>query len=669
WDSETGEVLLTRTTNNFNDPVYSLKYPAHLAYDRMGGAYKNIGYQEQVILESDGAFDDPSTSRFVPGDEVRFEYVDGGSEKVTRAWVALGEQPGDPVMEKLYLIDADGDSLGHIPSATIKVLRSGRRNMLSATMQEVVLKEDPRRVINGVEQLDIDKVLGYDPGIISASAAEFNENGRTARVPYDIETGRPYGLKRELINIPYTGDPPNEDLREELTAALFNLLNSMCANDMMDFRNGTSNPVGPKLLSSLVNFSGLTQDQIDLLLQQYRDDLGDGPIYVNCELRSDYTPASPPHYSHSYNNHRFVAYFLKSNQAGAEKYIFTRFYSGDIHGPRPHPFLPLKITGFNSNNALVPDPDIPTQVLEVTRNIFLNGTAIEFSALVDQYNTLGQVASTTGIIGDSYSWWTPFKTGEIIWTRTCPVFVSLDPVGMSINPYRMGVRGNWRPYRSYTYLSDREYGNNDVRKDGTYKDFDPFWSFNGSSGEWEDDDANWTHTNTLTMFDEYGNEVENQDALGRYSAALYDFEGMLPTAVGQNIQHGQLAYDGFENGVYVNDDCKRGYFKPYPNVKRENSGAEYTLETGDAHTGLTSARIESEKSMKYEIFFDYSEQNCGTSGSTVNIPFLCTSCDVMDSFGQYELRKDAFDANVGDTLIISYWIKRTSNPLTATDYN
>ena len=51
FDSETGDVLLTRTMNEFNDPVYNFTYPAHWAYSGMGPAYKNV----QAIFSSDAA--------------------------------------------------------------------------------------------------------------------------------------------------------------------------------------------------------------------------------------------------------------------------------------------------------------------------------------------------------------------------------------------------------------------------------------------------------------------------------------------------------------------------------------------------------------------------------------------------------------------------------------
>ena len=41
YDAETGQVVVTRTNNEFNQPVYSTTYPAWWAYDGMGPAYKN----------------------------------------------------------------------------------------------------------------------------------------------------------------------------------------------------------------------------------------------------------------------------------------------------------------------------------------------------------------------------------------------------------------------------------------------------------------------------------------------------------------------------------------------------------------------------------------------------------------------------------------------------
>ena len=54
YDGETGDVLLTKTINEFNDPVYSFNYPAHWAYSGMGPAYMNIGAVFNNISFKDG---------------------------------------------------------------------------------------------------------------------------------------------------------------------------------------------------------------------------------------------------------------------------------------------------------------------------------------------------------------------------------------------------------------------------------------------------------------------------------------------------------------------------------------------------------------------------------------------------------------------------------------
>src|SRR5207237_406948 len=43
YDAETGDPVLVRTQNEFNDPVYQFTYPAHWVYKGIGPAYQNIG--------------------------------------------------------------------------------------------------------------------------------------------------------------------------------------------------------------------------------------------------------------------------------------------------------------------------------------------------------------------------------------------------------------------------------------------------------------------------------------------------------------------------------------------------------------------------------------------------------------------------------------------------
>jgi len=114
WDKETGEVLLTKTKNDFEDPVYAFTYPAHWGYNEMGQAYKNIGAEVEL---NGGTIANPERY-FVPGDEVIL--IDDN----IKAWVSEltpGSSGG------ITLVDRDGNALN--PSQTAVVVRSGRRNL------------------------------------------------------------------------------------------------------------------------------------------------------------------------------------------------------------------------------------------------------------------------------------------------------------------------------------------------------------------------------------------------------------------------------------------------------------------------------------------------------------------------------------------------------------
>ena len=57
---------------------------------------------------------------------------------------------------------------------------------------------------------------------------------------------------------------------------------------------------------------------------------------------------------------------------------------------------------------------------------------------------------------------------------------------------------------------------------------------------------NWIKSNTMTQYSPYSYELENQDVLGVYSAALYDYGGHLPSANGVNMRNEEMAFTSFE---------------------------------------------------------------------------------------------------------------------------
>lgn len=135
------------------------------------------------------------------------------------------------------------------------------------------------------------------------------------------------------------------------------------------------------------------------------------------------------------------------------------------------------------------------------------------------------------------------------WPTVCSCFDDGN-LTASTNPYVLGIKGYWKPSRSYLHLSGRTQsntnGNSDIRKDGEFTSYNPFYKWI-PGGEWSKDYNNWTYTSEVTRFSPYGQELENRDALGRYSSAKFGHKQTLPTAVAANAAYGEVYFDSFED--------------------------------------------------------------------------------------------------------------------------
>ena len=113
------------------------------------------------------------------------------------------------------------------------------------------------------------------------------------------------------------------------------------------------------------------------------------------------------------------------------------------------------------------------------------------------------------------------------------------------NPYLTGERGIWRTEASYAYVTDREgyeeeENMNAVKEGGTFNLNMFNWTTQGVVPE------NWRRVNHVSRYDGYTHEIENRDILGRYSSALYGYNGQLATAVVSNAAYYEIANEGFD---------------------------------------------------------------------------------------------------------------------------
>jgi hypothetical protein len=135
------------------------------------------------------------------------------------------------------------------------------------------------------------------------------------------------------------------------------------------------------------------------------------------------------------------------------------------------------------------------------------------------------------------------------WEVDCNCF-SGDNVNLtSSNPFVLGIKGNWRPFRSYTYLTERDqsYANNNtnIKKDGVFIGFNPFY-FNENE-QWKVSRRNWTFASEITNYSHNGQEQENRDALGRLASAHIGYNSTLPVAVAANTSYFQMGFAHFED--------------------------------------------------------------------------------------------------------------------------
>jgi hypothetical protein len=156
-------------------------------------------------------------------------------------------------------------------------------------------------------------------------------------------------------------------------------------------------------------------------------------------------------------------------------------------------------------------------------------------------------------------------------------------IPFTTNPYVAGTKGTWRPLKSYTHLTTRSQSNlnnnTDIRKDGVFESYSPYYKL--SAGTWQVDPSNWTYVSEVTEFNVFGQEVENKDALGRFSSATFGYNQTIALSVAANSQFKEQGFDGFED--YRFNPCIDDHFKfSLPDTIRSES-----------HTGKYSLRVKS----------------------------------------------------------------------------
>ncbi len=584
WDAETGEVLATKTLNEFDDPVYSFNYPAHWYYDQLRGAYHNVGTTWKNKTISEAALD----GKFVKGDVLMFSLnlpsiVQQNFPIPLIGWV-LDPDPNNPTIIGANGVKMDNNSI--IGTSTggiitrwpqIKIVRSGLANQQSVSMGSFTAKADPypSTTLNPTE-------------ILGAGAVKFTEQAQ------------------QLCGVPDYGCHCRPSAAGMDFMALLNVL-----IDNGTWLNETQTTI------TNIPFNGNTNLASSALGAAIGAVAGQSQWY-----QVNYPPTSDPDCRDE------VTIMIGQGASTLATIYLTKTTTDDY-------CLDI-LQDFDDYRSAPVDPQTCTP--ETT--FVMDGS---FQYVCDGEVSL-EVATFEATSSDF-----PTMDCEIGWSYPCG-----NP-GDIVNPFLEGLLGNWRTDRAYTYLTgrtapqldvlpvNREAIDTDIANDGVFTSFSPFYQYNTGTQSWEIDETNWTWAARATKNLAYGQSVEEQDPLGRYSAALLGYKHQLPIAVVGNARYTEAAYAHFEDTGELTDNCEDHIQIDY------SANSELDFTEFMAHSGKQSVRIQSGENLSLTAPLNLSS-DCDEVSTAA--PYYRRACDCAGAFSP---NPDAEDGH--SRYFASFWVR------------
>lgn len=224
---------------------------------------------------------------------------------------------------------------------------------------------------------------------------------------------------------------------------------------------------------------------------------------------------------------------------------------------------------------------------------------------------------TNFLMGSTWDQWKIVSAGAVEYSDNWPVDCECGTrktVGI-VNPFLLNERGVWRTKKSHTYLTGRfAQPTATPRADGFFRKFEPMYRMQ-SGNFWSLNTTNWTSVSMITKYSPYGFELENQDALGRYSAAQYGYNNTFPMAVGANTKYKEIGFDGFED--YGFEGCPYSpHFKFDARIQSGATSGDAVIVSPDrSHSGKYSMKVKPRERATITR-----KLNCPTGGGLDPIP-------------------------------------------------
>ena len=631
YDGITGEVLVSKTQNEFDQPIYSVNIPAYWVYDKMGAAFRNEGTVIPLLQTNaagtvigPGGLPHPILTSFLqPGDEL----VDISILPLPgqRYWV-IEPHVGGATDDSKKLIDRDGNLVINL-SKPVKILRSGFRNILTPATSGYVCMQSPFYFDFTTFQQKLSFARGnnvVDLKVLTASTTLFDDQWgaapdcQTCPPGYQLSSDGNYCEQAPVVNnsLCFTFCRGSFDEMYGVNGALIRQTpTSTQIPRATAFWGGACGPCQARAEQHMnpIPKRDSTKWKTASTIEQSANLEPNVSLYPNCQ-RTDIAPwhicgdpcgrliasgiwlCGTVGAEDTYNPvGEWIGFETCINIPEAGDYFIgyasdndMRIFIDDVlwkdmpnnNAPdnyrswyvEPYPFQQRKYklrvefintAGPGSAGVEIYD-NLYSQIIGTDFGTSSNPAHLLFSTLRDiGGNTSVQAFRNINInTNEKTAKYTCSVTGQTV--DVCEgMSCARIPVNRVVNPYVKGFAGNWRAKETKVYQVNRKYADVlnpqkkgvELKNAGHLEKLIPFWFYDDATSQrkWKEKDpasAEWVSANTITLYDKYGQELENRDALGRYSAATFVFRGDLPGAVASNSRNREIYSEGFEDQVF-----------------------------------------------------------------------------------------------------------------------
>ena len=626
FDALTASPVLTSTQNEFDQPIYQNNSPAYWMTPQrgMGPAYATSGERLENVQITDGKLVSHPQFLLSPGDELMVFNESSTTPSYLRATAVPDQKSGTVVLINDRGTKISVTALGQQAYVALRV-RSGYRNMLSATSGQTTALEQPNQVLS---------YSSNNRNVLNTSVSVYSDAWGNLCTPI----GPPVDPCDECDKCQPCPDCPTWEEPSCEECPNYPGCPSLCSRPS-NCQNSVS--VGtPILRKNEYDQCVVIADQ-DYTALYVKGDLPD-----DCDacweifdkfMASGWFP-EPQDYTKcgtATGNYEVTEQGCKLINACdflRPVYGMSKVFSG-----KPvllSDIIEQQSEGCQKPGAINPNCDnVPTYLPPPSE--FSLGTLGTFNP-----ENSPQDAVTLSSVSD-------------LSAESC--FPWHEEAG--INPYLDGRRGNWRLQSSFVpkqsrrlYATakpdpskaderDNDYSQPLVYQDGTLESYQPFWFDQAKFPPL----AYYERVSQVNRYDEHGHEIETQDALKIKSGAQYGFLQNLPVAVAQNASHLDIGFDGFEDYAYERSEQSADDFwkRHFGALGRSISTPDNGITDAYAHTGRYSLALASGQSSQKVTY------------STLRCDSTAVFCPDEDGCGDCI---NGFTPSPGGDYLVSVWV-------------